>query len=454
MWRTASQALRRSFALHLAGTAILVTAILIGSSSSYADRQLATSSTWSKFPDPAGDISAIVNSQTESESDAAIDCAHSDAADDDKSDPSKAREASGGDNDSDAASANTDEGDQDDHNGAAQATKSGSDQKDDQSAADGDNHGCEPPDAQDAEAGDSGDEQDVAEAPAPDDEKRNFEENKVAFYRDSQGYRTASVSSHNHLLLDNFVLDLNHDTVAASDAAGSVRSEDTMFSFLGNVNENLALGGGFGTVMAQGWSLPIGSLKAAINLAGATLEAGVSRSLLAISADTIRNRVMQTDASAMLSYDVTENFAPSLEFHHIYYSDHNSSIGVEFTPQYTFHLKGSQLQVGYDLNYESFATNPNSGYWAPQHLLANKLTGAWKFDRGYYFGQVEMSLGPESARQTNSQPGSPQGGFATGAGALFGFRPSENMVFECNFAGDRSPGWNSAEIGFGIKYFF
>jgi hypothetical protein len=28
------------------------------------------------------------------------------------------------------------------------------------------------------------------------------------------------------------------------------------------------------------------------------------------------------------------------------------------------------------------------------------------------------------------------------------------MVFECNFAGDRSPGWSSTEIGFGFKYFF
>jgi hypothetical protein len=440
--------------------ALLTIAVLVAPVWSWADQEPPTTFASINFPDPAGDISAIANSGVESEAGTAADCGHTQASDRDESQQVSSRD------DSSDAGADTDNPDHDDSD-SPQAAKSDSAQKDDESASsDGDDdHGCEPPDTadaaaadsgdeQDADAADSGDEQDAAEVSPPDDEQRNYQENKVDFYRDSQGYRTATVSSHNHLVLDNFLLDLTNDTVAASDAAGSARSEDTMFSFLGNVNENLALGGGFGTVHSQGWSLPIGLLKTAINLTGMTLEAGISRSLLAISADTIRNRVMQTDASAILSYDVTENFAPSLEFHHINYSDHNSSVGVEFAPQYTFHLSASQLLVGYDLNYESFATNPNNGYWAPQRLFANKLTGMWKFDRGFYYGRVEGSLGPESAHQRDSQPGSPQGGLATAASAVFGMRPSENMVFESTFAGDRSPGWNSTQITFGIKYFF
>jgi hypothetical protein len=433
----------------LGAAAILTIAALVVPSWSWSDQESPTTYAWINFPDPAGEISAIVNSVVEGEAGTAADCGHSQVSDDDKS-----RQVSSGDDPSDA-SADTDNADHDDSD-SAQAAKSASDQKDDQRASsDGDDdHGCEQPETEDADAADSGDEQDAAEVSPPDDEQRNYQENKVDFYRDSQGYRTATFSSHNHLVLDNFLLDLTNDAVTASDAAGSVRSEDTMFSFLGNVNENLALGGGFGTVHSQGWSLPIGSLKTAINLAGMTLEASISRSLLATSADTLRNRVMQTDASAILSYELTENFAPSLEFHHINYSDHNSSIGVEFTPQYTFHLGASQLLVGYDFNYESFAVNPNNGYWAPQRLFANKLTGTWKFDRGFYYGRIEGSLGPESAHQSDSQPGSPQGGFATAASAAFGIRPSENTVFESTFAGDRSPGWNSTQISFGIKYFF
>jgi hypothetical protein len=431
----------------LGAAAILSIAALVAPSWSWADQEPPITYAWINFPDPAGDISAIANSPVESEVGAAADCDHSHASDDDKS-----RQPSSGDQPSDAG-ADTDNADHGDSD-SAQAAKSPFDQKDDERASSDDDQGCEPPEAEDADTADSGDEEDAAEVSPPDDEQRNYQENKVDFYRDSQGYRTATVSSHNHLLLDNFLLDLTTDTVAASDAAGSVRSEDTRFSFLDNLSENLALGGGFGTVYSQGWSLPIGSLKTAINLAGTTLEASISRSLLATSADTIRNRVMQTDASAILSYEVTENFAPSLEFHHINYSDHNSSIGVEFTPQYTFHLSASQLLVGYDFNYESFAVNPNNGYWAPQRLVANKLTGTWKFDRGFYYGRIEGSLGPESAHQSDSEPGSPEGGFATAASAVFGIRPSENMVFESTFASDRSPGWNSTQIDFGIKYFF
>jgi hypothetical protein len=432
-------------------------AALIAPGWSWAEQEPPAISAWINFPDPAGDISAIANPRVESEAGTAADCGDGQASDGEKS-----QQLSSGEDPSDA-SADTENAEHDDSDSAQaaksasdQKAKSASDQKDDESASsDGDDdHGCKPPDAGDADAADSGDEQDAAEVSPPDDQQRNYQENKVDFYRDSQGYRTATVSTHNHLVLDNFLLDLTNDTVAASDAAGSVRSEETMFSFLDNVSENLALGGGFGTVHSQGWSLPIGSLKTAIKLAGMTLEAGISRSLLATSADTIRNRVMQTDASAILSYDVTENFAPSLEFHHINYSDHNSSVGVEFTPQYTFHLSASQLLVGYDFNYESFAINPNNGYWAPQRLFANKLTGTWKFDRGFYYGRIEGSFGLESAHQSDSQPGSPQGGFATAASAVFGMRPSENLVFESTFAGDRSPGWNSTQISFGVKYFF
>lgn len=436
----------------LLAAAIMAVTALLSPSCCFADQSSLPASVLINFSDPVSLISAIVDSQVLSKA-TTSDCDRDASSNDDESADDKSQKASSSDDFSDANS-DADEGEHANEGDSAPAEKTDPAQNDKEIASQDDKDGCDQQDAQDADDSDSGDDQQDAAVSPPDDEQRNYRETKVDFYRDTQGYRTATISSHNHLLVDNFVLDLTNDTVAASDAAGSVRSEQTLFSFLGNLNEHLALGGGFGTVYSQGWNLPIGSLKTVINLADATLEAGISRSLLAISADTIRNHVMQTDASVSLSYAFNDNFAPSLEFHHIDYSDHNSSIGVEFTPQYTFHLKASQLQLGYDFNYQSFATNPNAGYWAPQRLIANKLTGAWKFDRGFYFGRIEGSVGPESAHQSDSQPGSPQGGFATSASALLGIRPSENMVFECNFAGDRSPGWNSTEVGFSIKYFF
>lgn len=277
---------------------------------------------------------------------------------------------------------------------------------------------------------------------------------KADLYRDSQGYRTATVTTNMNYTLGNFSLGLNRDSIIARDSAGLERSEDTTFSFYTELNEQFAVGGGFGSVYSQGWRLPIGSLKTEIDLDHATLEAGISRDLLATSASTIRNRVMQTGASMSLSYELSKNFVPTLEVHHIDYTDRNSSIGVEFAPEYIFHFDGSQLQVGYHFTYQSFATNPNTGYWAPQRLIADKLAAAWIFDRADYFGRLEGSLGPESAHQIDSEGNSPQGGFATSAGAAFGIRPAKDFEMQCNFVGERSPGWNSTQLGLQLTYRF
>ena len=279
-------------------------------------------------------------------------------------------------------------------------------------------------------------------------------ETRADLYRDSQGYRTATAATSMHFKLGNFSLGLMRDTVFASDAEGSVRSEDTSFSFFTELDEQFAVGGGFGIVNSQGWNLPIGSFRTAINLDHATLEAGIAHDLLATSAATIRNRVMQTDASASLSYEITGNFVPTLEIHHIDYSDRNSSISVELAPNYTFHFDGSQLQAGYHFSYQSFATNPNTGYWAPQRLIANKLATAWIFDRVDYFGRLEASQGPESAHQIDSKGGAPQGGLSTSAGAAFGIRPAAGMELQCDFTTDRSPGWNSTQLGLTLIYTF
>lgn len=396
----------------------------------FAEDQDSAPSAPVKLPDSAHKVSVIANAQADSESKNDDGCDHEATSDDDK-----AADAKSGDNDSPDAKDAADNAQNGDQKSIAQEKSDDSDLEN----ADG----CDQQNAAEQNPGD-----------APEAQRRPYQETKVDFYRDSQGYRTATVSTDNHFTLGNFSMDLTRDTVFASDSQGSERSEDTMISFFTDLNEQFGIGGGFGSVYSQGWSLPVGSLKTTTNLDQMTIEAGVSHSLLAISAETIRSRVTQTDASASISYEITQDFAPTLEFHHINYSDRNSSIGVDFAPQYTFHFDASQIQIGYDFTYQSFATNPNDGYWAPQRLIANKLTGAWIFDRVDYFGRVEASLGPESAQQINSQPSAPRGGFATSAGASFGIRPSRDMVLQCNFAGDRSPGWNSAQIGFSLKYFF
>jgi hypothetical protein len=412
----------RSFA-----AAVLIVAVIsiCQSAPCLADEQNLGQASAARLPGADAELSTSAEAGSGSQARHGEDC-DSAASDNDSSDADHAADAH----------ANQDDAQGDTDKPAPQAAADAAEQ--------GDSSGCQGD--SDADGADAQDE--------PAHEDRTTMQTKVDLYRDSQGYRTATVTTNMNFTLGNFYLGLMRDTILARDSAGLERAEDTTVSFFTELNEQFSVGGGFGSVYSQGRNLPIGSLKTAIDLDHATLEAGISHDLLATTAATIRNRVMQTDASMSLSYEFTRNFVPTLEIHHVNYTDRNSSISVEFAPEYTFHFDGSQLQVGYHFNYQSFATNPNTGYWAPQRLIANKLAAAWIFDRVDYFGRLEGSMGPESAHQIDSQGNAPQGGFSTSAGAAFGIRPARDFEMQCNFMIDRAPGWNSTQLGLQLTYTF
>src|SRR5208282_3809760 len=97
-----------------------------------------------------------------------------------------------------------------------------------------DSDGCDQADDDDA---------DTADSPAY-DEARPSQETRVDFYRDTQGYRTTTVTTNNQFTAGNFWLNFSRDTVMASDPLGTERSEDTMFSFATELNEQFGIGGG------------------------------------------------------------------------------------------------------------------------------------------------------------------------------------------------------------------
>lgn len=398
---------------------------------------------------PAHETSALVTSHVGPETGDRSGCDQNAASEDDKSD-----------NDTSAADDSTEQnhGTEDTPDGDEKAPRQNDNavptqQTEEAASPQRGDDGC---DQRDSDAVDSDDEDaDTSSTKdTPDDQQRTHRETKVDLYRDSDGYRTGTVTTVNHLVLDNFFLDLTRDSVFASDSAGSERSEDTIISFFAQLNEQFGVGGGFGSVYSRGWSLPVGSLKTTTNLADVTIETGVSRSLLATSAQTIRNRVMQTDASTNISYEITKNLVPSLEFHHIDYSDNNRSIGVDFTPQYTFHFDASQLQLGYEFSYQSFAINPDNGYWAPQKALSNGISGTWSFDRTEYYGRAELGFSYDSVRQSGKLADGPSSGPGASGEFAFGIRPTNETTLETYWTGAGSPGWNSMNFGVSLKYFF
>jgi hypothetical protein len=436
----------RSF---IVAVAIVTTAMFASPRPLVADDQDLKPPVWNNRLDPAHGTSTLVTSQVGTETGDRPDCDQKTATDDDKTDSDTSA-----DDDSKEQSQATDSTPDDNEKAPRQNENAAPKQETAEAASPqrGDD-GC---DERDADAADT-DDQDADTSSTnetPDDQQRTHQETKVDVYRDSDGYRTGTVTTDNHLVFDNFFLDLTRDSVFASDFAGSERSEDTMISFFAQLNEQFGVGGGFGSVYSRGWSLPVGSLKTTANLADATIETGVSRSLLATTAQTIRNRVMQTDASANISYEITKNFVPSLEFHHINYSDHNRSIGVDFTPQYTFHFDASQLQLGYEFSYQSFAKNPDNGYWAPQKALSNGISGTWSFDRTAYYGRAELGVRYDSVRASGNLADGPSSGPGGSAEFAFGIRPTNETTLETYWTGDGSPGWSSMNFGISLKYFF
>ena len=433
----------------IVAAAIVTTAMFGSPRPLLADDQDLRPPVWTTRLDPAHETSTLVTSQVGAETGDRPDCDQNTASDGDKSD-----------NDTSAADDSTEQSHGTDgtpHGDEKAPRENGhAAPKHQTEAAASAQRGDDGFDQRDADALDS-DDQDADTSSTndtPDDQQRTHQETKVDLYRDSDGYRTGTVTTDNHLVLDNLFLDFTRDSVFASDAAGSERSEGTMISFFAQLNEQFGVGGGFGSVYSRGWSLPVGALKTTANLADATIETGVSRSLLATSAQTIRNRVMQTDASANISYEITKNFVPSLEFHHVDYSDNNHSIGVDFTPQYTFHFVASQLQLGYAFSYQSFAINPDNGYWAPQKALSNGISGTWSFDRTGYYGRAELGFSYDSVRESGKLADGPSSGPGGSAEFAFGIRPTKETTLETYWTGAGSPGWSAMNFGVSLKYFF
>jgi hypothetical protein len=178
---------------------------------------------------------------------------------------------------------------------------------------------------------------------------------------------------------------------------------------------------------------------------------------LVTSAERIRHRVWQDAISADFSWDITERFAAALELHRNYYSDSNSSLEAEFSPQYAIPLPGSQFIVGYDFGYAAFARNPNDGYWAPQRSIANEGSVAWGFTRGNYFGRLRLASGPDAVREAvakGDRTNGPAGGWGTSAVAAMGWRPTENLTVQSYWTTDRSAQWNSTTTGLLLNYLF
>jgi hypothetical protein len=371
----------------------------------------------------------------------------SDDDDDSASDANKTIQASKTDQSNDE-----DDNDDDDDAEPIAASKTQQQTKEPQAAKKSKDSDCAEKDADSAESDDSDDDDDD-DAVASKNENRPSLETRIDHATDSDHNDTVTTSTIANALVNDYFVSLRRDSVTAHDPLGSARFESTVFSIHKDLSETFGLGGGFGTVRTDRWSDWVGSFQANGKLLGAEITASIARELLASQADAIRARVAQTDFGLSASYELSK-ISSEFEFHHKLYSDHNSSNEFEWTPKYTFDIRTTKLDLGYKFGYTAFARNTDNGYWAPQRVLSHNLFAAWAFDWVKTYGRVELSAGRDFVREAGPQSVGPtSGGFGVSAAAAIGFRPTADMVFECYFSGEQSPGWRSSNVGLSLKYF-
>lgn len=303
-------------------------------------------------------------------------------------------------------------------------------------------------DRSDADQGES----DEAEDPIGDLEPTL--ENRLDLYNDSEHYQRLTASSSLGVTTHGFTLTLRKDTVFASDLLGAERSEATLFSIQRDLGEQFGIGAGIGTVANNQWTDLVGSLRMHADFSRATIEASLSRDMLADSAQEIRANIRQTDFSISASDPLTDRLSSDLEFDHRIYSDGNNSNEFGFSPRYSFALPESKLVVGYAFSYQEFARNTNNGYWAPQLALSNDGSIAWTFDWIDTYGRVEVSGGRGIVRVSSPKAYGQSSGYDAGATAVLGFRPTRNMLVEYYWSGTQSARWSSTATGLGLTYIF
>jgi len=314
---------------------------------------------------------------------------------------------------------------------------------------------CAQKDSDSTDARNADDDSDNNVAASSEDENRPSLETRINRETDSEHNDTVSTSTIAGALVKDFFVSLRRDSVAAHDQIGSERAESTVVSIHKDLSETFGLGGGFGMVRTNNWSDFVGSFQMEAKVLNADITATVARDLLLSQAAAIRFRVRQTDIGLSASYDLTQQISSEFEFHHKLYSDHNSSNEFEWTPKYTFDIRNTKLETGYKFNYSAFARNTDNGYWTPQRVFSHNVFAAWAFDWVMTYGRLELSAGQDFVRGAGMQSSGPSsGGFGTSASAAVGFRPTKDIVFECYFTGDKSPGWHSTATGLSLKYFY
>ncbi|HYL58046.1 MAG TPA: hypothetical protein VEU51_04190 [Candidatus Acidoferrales bacterium] len=251
-----------------------------------------------------------------------------------------------------------------------------------------------------------------------------------------------------------WAVELRNDRVQAHGTTGAEAAAFTTLSFSKEFSELWGIGGGFGTARSLGTGGLIGSIQAHLELFRTSISPSIARNMLVSSSQALHANLMETDFGLAISHELENGFSIEGDVHRKYLSDGNRSDEVEFSPTYSFDLRGTKLALGYHFSYLAFATNPENGYWSPRRALSNELTAAWTFDWLRTYGGLELSAGRDSVREQGVSNVGPGGGFGGSVGTSLGFRLDKGLSVDLNWSMEGSATWHSMLSGIALRYVF
>jgi hypothetical protein len=302
------------------------------------------------------------------------------------------------------------------------------------------------------EAADDGADDDDDDAPAHDNQPSL--DTRIDSYRDSDRNDTLKSTSILSAPVGQYFVTVRKEAVQAHDPFGAERAEASVISIRKDLSETFGLSGGFGSYRTNRYADFAGSLEAHWNIADLSLSAGITRSLLDTSAQSIRSNIRQTVIGLSGSYDMTKHLSADFEFHRTLYSDSNSSNDFTFSPVYEFAFEKSQFDLAYSFVYRSYAMAADHGYYDPRRLISNGLTTTWKFDRDSYYGNLEASEGYADIKDASGGFGAGKSAMCTSMVTTFGLRPAKDVFVEGYWSGEWSAAWNASALGLRVRYSF
>ena len=277
------------------------------------------------------------------------------------------------------------------------------------------------------------------------------------YFRDTDKARVFTLTSELNFAFDKFLFTLHRDLVQARDPNGFESSASTALSAYRKFSKSFGAGAGFGIIRTiNGWSTFVWSLQGDTEIGGFDLGLSLSKAALASTAETIRNHVTQTDLGLSISRDLVENLGTSFEFHRRIFSDRNSGIEIQFSPEYAIDMGKTKLGLGYSFHYFSYARSNverSLGYYAPQGLISNEGVVNWNFDWNSYYGSIELSLGRSVHTVRTEDPNS-----FSGSGTIaIGRRLPGGLLLESYIAAEKDAlgipsGWGSFGTGLRLNY--